>query len=549
MKNQEIFDEISKLNLANIQDESTKRAFGLFTNLIESLHQENIELKKINQSLRDEINRLKAEQGKPNIKPNTKKKPKDISTGGKERKKKKHSKKAKKKDIIVHQTIEITLDKDELPKDAKFKGWDDVITQDIVFEVKNTLYKVGLYYSPSLKKTFRAKPSKGASYHSINLESFIITLNKVLDVTEAKILMLLRSIGVKISKGSISNILLKYTNIAQQEKQEIIKAGLASPYVQTDITGTRVCGKNNYSNIITNDFFTSYTTTSGKSHLDVLAAFQGLNNKESLILMYDALAIENLKKAKISISDLQQLNLILKKNELITLECFIALVKEKIPDLYHKKNIFIKVKSALAIAYYNYQNEIPKVYCLVSDNAPEYNKISLEHQSLCWVHDARYYKKLDPALEIHRTKLTDFMELYWGFYNELLDYKKAPSSETALKISTHFDTLFTIQTNYFQLDKLINKTFKNKDKLLTVLVMPKVPLHNNLAELGARRKVRKRDISYHTMSNLGTICLDAFMTIIQTAIQLNIDVFLYIKQMINQDYNRQTLAELIRAKN
>jgi len=51
-------------------------------------------------------------------------------------------------------------------------------------------------------------------------------------------------------------------------------------------------------------------------------------------------------------------------------------------------------------------------------------------------------------------------------------------------------------------------------------------------ELGARRKVRKRDISYHTMSAKGTICLDAFMTITQTAIQLNVDVYKYIKQMI-----------------
>jgi hypothetical protein len=88
------------------------------------------------------------------------------------------------------------------------------------------------------------------------------------------------------------------------------------------------------------------------------------------------------------------------------------------------------VKSALALAYYTYQEQIPKVYCLVSDTAPEYNKIAIEHQALCWVHDARYYKKLQPVLERHREKLVDF------------------------------DALFSIKTNYFQLDKLINKTFK-----------------------------------------------------------------------------------------
>ena len=548
MKKQNIFDKISTLDLASLQDDSLKNTFELMFNLIEDLQQENLKLKEINQALRDEINQLKGEQGKPTIKPNTKTDSRNISTQGREREKKKHTKQAKKEHIQIHQTIEILIDKQALPQDAKLKYWDDVITQDIVFEVKNTCYKLAVYYSASLGKTFRAKAPDGASYHSKNLQSFIITLNKVLDVTESKIVTLLKSIGVKISTGSISNILLKYTDIAQLEKQEILKAGLASSYVQTDITGARVCGKNKYSNIITNPLFTSYTTTSGKGHLDVLAAFQGLDTKEKLNLRYDALAIEYLKKAKISISDLQQLDIFLKTNEVVALGDFINLIKQKIPDLYHKKNIFIKVKSALAIAYYNYQDEIPKVYCLVSDNAPEYNKIALEHQALCWVHDARYYKKLQPVLERHREKLTEFIEQYWEFYNALLNYKKTPNALLASKISADFDTLFTIKTNYFQLDKLINKTLKNKDKLLIVLVKPEIPLHNNLAELKARAKARKRDISYHTMSDKGTTCLDAFMTITQTAIQLNVDVFQYIKQMINGDQNRETLAELIRAK-
>jgi hypothetical protein len=322
MRNQEIFDEISKLNLANIKDGSIKNTFGLFPNIVENLHQETIELKEIIQDLRDEINRLKAGQGKPNIRPNTRPGTKDISTDGKEREKKKHIKKAKKKDIKIHQTIQVPIDKEKLPKDARFKGWDDVIAQDIVFEVKNTLYKLAVYHSPSLRKTYRAKPPKGASHHCAGLQSFIITLNKVLDVTQAKILMPPKSIGVKISKGSISNILLKYTDIAHQEKQEILKPGLAGPYARTDITGSRVCGKNNCCNIITNGLFTSYTTTVGKSHLDVLAAFQGSGNKNKLNLRYDTLAVENLKKAKISIRDLQRPGLVLKKNEIITFRTF-----------------------------------------------------------------------------------------------------------------------------------------------------------------------------------------------------------------------------------
>jgi len=42
MGNQEIFDEISKLNLANIKDGSIKNTFELFSNLVENLHQGTI---------------------------------------------------------------------------------------------------------------------------------------------------------------------------------------------------------------------------------------------------------------------------------------------------------------------------------------------------------------------------------------------------------------------------------------------------------------------------------------------------------------------------
>ena len=69
---------------------------------------------------------------------------------------------------------------------------------------------------------------------------------------------------------------------------------MANSYVQTDMTGVRVCGKNDYSNIIIHPFFTYYTTSSGKSHLDVLAVFQGLDTKKNLRLRYDALSIQKL---------------------------------------------------------------------------------------------------------------------------------------------------------------------------------------------------------------------------------------------------------------
>ena len=144
MENEEFFEQISKIDVASLEDESIKKVFVLTLNLIENLQQENRQLKDVIQSQRDEINRLKGEQGKPDSKPNTTSSSKNISTGGKERTPKKHKKKGKKQSIEVHQTIEVSIDKEKLPKDAKFKYWDQVITQDIVFELKNTSYKLAI---------------------------------------------------------------------------------------------------------------------------------------------------------------------------------------------------------------------------------------------------------------------------------------------------------------------------------------------------------------------------------------------------------------------
>ena len=83
---------------------------------------------------------------------------------------------------------------------------------------------------------------------------------------------------------------------------------------------------------------------------------------------------------------------------------------------------------------------------------------------------------------------------------------------------------------------------------MIVLKRPELPLHNNLAELGARRQVRKRDISLHTMTPAGTKNQDAFMSITQTAIQLGVDVFKYIKELISDKNNRISLADIIYQK-
>ncbi len=131
----------------------------LLLNLIEELNAKVIELSAENQRLKDEINRLKKEQGKPDIKA---KKPRGLDkknySSEKERKiPKKHSKGPKKENIKIDRQKIAKYPQDQLPADAVFKGYEEVIVQDIKLCTDNILFHKEKYYSPSEKKTYACR--------------------------------------------------------------------------------------------------------------------------------------------------------------------------------------------------------------------------------------------------------------------------------------------------------------------------------------------------------------------------------------------------------
>ncbi len=74
---------------------------------------------------------------------------------------------------------------------------------------------------------------------------------------------------------------------------------------------------------------------------------------------------------------------------------------------------------------------------------------------------------------------------------------------------------------------------------------PDIPLHNNPAEHGARAQARKRDISFHTKSDNGTLAKDVMMTIVQTARKLVVNIYQYLHDRISQTMTMTSLAEEI----
>jgi len=115
-------------------------------------------------------------------------------------------------------------------------------------------------------------------------------------------------------------------------------------------------------------------------------------------------------------------------------------------------------------------------------------------------------------------------------------------------LSKEFDRLFETQTGYDDLDLRIAKTKDKKKELLAVLRHPELPLHNNDAELGVRTQVRARDVSLHTKSKAGTKTKDTFLSIVQTAKKLGVNIYKYLYDRVSGKLELPSLAQVIREK-
>ena len=141
-------------------DEDISEAINLLFQLVEESYIENEKLKTENQKLRDEINLLKGEQGKPDI-PSSKKKQKGDISSENERKKQEPPKqkrsKAKKHKIEIDRTEICTVNQTNLPDDLEFKGYQTVVVQGILIKTDNVEYQKEVCYSPSKNKTYIGK--------------------------------------------------------------------------------------------------------------------------------------------------------------------------------------------------------------------------------------------------------------------------------------------------------------------------------------------------------------------------------------------------------
>jgi hypothetical protein len=213
----------------------------------------------------------------------------------------------------------------------------------------------------------------------------------------------------------------------------------------------------------------------------------------------------------------------------------------------HGTTLRKSVKDALAIAAYRTQTTYPVVKLLVCDDAPQFNALTAE-LALCWIHEYRHYKKLTPRFLCHCDLLQHFSVNFWKLYRNLLAYRDDPNPAQAETLRAAFDLLFGQKSGYDRLDERKSLTLVKKEALLMVLSHPEILLHNNPAELGARQRVRKRDVSLQARTREGIGAWDTFQTLVGTANKLGVNVYQYFHDRIAQTNGLPRLASLIQER-
>ena len=498
------------------------------------------------QALRNELNRIKGEQGKPVILPN-KDKSRDISSE-KERNsnppKKSKGRGARNHKVPITRPPQICYcSREDLPPDAVSKGHHRVIIQDIKVVLDNVELLLEVFYSPSMKKTYMAKRPLGCEgEYGDGVRTFILTSKHLGNMSESCIHDMLTSYGILISGSTVSRIARRDAALFYGDADDILKAGvLAAEYVHIDDTGARVDGRQHFTQILCNPFFTAYVTLPHKDRLSIVRML--LMGKELEFQFNDA-TFELLEIFKVP----EKVREYLKKKcagQTLTEQELEIILKEIPSDNRNPDQLYRRIMEAAGITWYHEQKEVPVIQTLISDDAAQFRYIAALH-ALCWVHAGRPIKKLNPFTPIFQEEVNRVLDDFWNYYRTLLAFQLEPEQFDIEDLRAQFDKIFSRKTDFPSLDKVLQTIFDNKEKLLIVLKFPHTPLNNNPAELGARTVVRKRDVSLHTMTPEGTKAVDTSMTIIQTAKKLGVNPIEYIHDRLTDNELERLAVTLLK---
>jgi len=339
--------------------------------------------------------------------------------------------------------------------------------------------------------------------------------------TLPRLVTLLRSLGVSISKRQVQRFLTENHDDFLAEAQDVLRAGLeTASFVSADDTGARHAGTNGFCTQIGNDWFTWFGTRSSKSRLNFLDLLRAGHTDYVLNdAAYDYMRRHDLSAPAIALltagPETRFDDRASWRTHLDRLG-FNAMTVTPNP---------VQVASEGASWGSVQSHGFLCDTVVLSDDAGQFN---VGRHALCWVHAERLVHKLNTFTDKHRAAQQRVRGLIWDFYADLKDYRLNPGKRRALTLRARFDRIFRGLTGFATLDRLLARLHANKAELLMVLERPEIPLHTNGSENDIRCQVTRRKVSAGTRSDLGRDNRDAFLGLAKTCAKLGISFWDYL---------------------
>lgn len=446
------------------------------------------------QQLKDEIARIKNQTPRPDIKPSSLGKKKKSKTKNSKTKRPGSKKRHKTAQLEIHDTKPV--EPEHIPDGSEFRYYKSFVVQDLKIEAHNIRYRLKVYETPEGGYISGQLPEylNGGHFGSV-LIRFILYQYHHCHVTQPLLLEQLYELGIDISKGQLSNILIENKDRYHKEKDSILAVGLqVSSYINVDDTGARHQGKNGYCTHIGNESFSWFESTASKSRINFLKLMRA--GHSDCVINMDAICYMQYNKLPLKLLE--------------------AIIK-------NKGMIFANDEQWDAFLA---QSGIAK---------NRHVQIATEGVLIGSIIERGLSKDLNTV-----------KDQVWQLYEGLKAYKQNPRSKDKNRLEKMFNKIFTRKTTSATLNAALKRIYNNKSELLLVLERPDIPLHNNSAENAIREYVKKRKISGSTRSEAGRQCRDTFTSLKKTCRKLGISFRQYLKDRIENTGYIPNLSDLVR---
>jgi hypothetical protein len=318
----------------------------------------------------------------------------------------------------VSVTSEVKL-KAAVPPGSRFRGYEDVLVQDLQISVAVTRYRPERWETATGERIVAPLPPGIIGGFGPELRRFIAAGHFQGQVTIERLTALLNGMGLKISKRQVVRLLSKGLEALAAEDPSVFRTGLATArWISVDDTSARHAGKDGLVTQLGDRRFTVFRTAMSKSRRAFLSLLQ--TGRTDYVVNDAALAkMRTMTKAAAQVAALA--------NHAETRFGDEAAWRAHLHRLgFDTLKITDPVKVATEAALWGAigDQDLLRDTVIVSDGAGQFR---VGDHGLCWVHAERVVHKLQPLCAAHRRAVDLKRSLIWWFYADLKAYQRVGS--------------------------------------------------------------------------------------------------------------------------